>query len=396
MRIGINCFLLQENIGGMRQYFHRLFRELLANDHDNSYVFFYFEHNICELEQLGNDRWKEGAILLDSQDGANFHLDKIDVYFCPFGALWPRPVKVPSVVMIHDIQEKYYPQFFSKKVLFDREFYYDPSTHIADHVITISRFTKDSIVKHHSVSPDKISVAYHSLSDDFSKAPSPRESCKLTLPLKFIFYPANRWAHKNHDNMLKAICILKQKFNLAVDCIFTGHDAPGRYPLKEKILHYGLEGQVQILGYLTEAEIKHIYKEATMLCFPSIFEGFGMPILEAMSLGCPVVCSNATSIPEVAGDAALLFNGDDPEEIAHKIYRLWNDEDLRNDLIKLGESQAVKFNPQITAQKHIEAFTKAASSFCKYKYFYNKFFYDPLFKAKVVIKYKYQTRFKSS
>jgi len=86
MRIGVNCFMLQEHIGGMRQYFHRLFSELLKNDHENIYVFFYFMHNEREFVYLHNERWKDNAILLNSQDDVNLHLDKIDLYFCPFGA----------------------------------------------------------------------------------------------------------------------------------------------------------------------------------------------------------------------------------------------------------------------------------------------------------------------
>ena len=384
---GINCFLLQENIGGMRQYFHRLFRELLSNDHVNSYVFFYFQHNLCELEQLGNDRWKEGAILLESQDGANCHLDKIDLYFCPFGALWPRPIKVPSVVMIHDIQEKYYPQFFTKKVLFDREFYYDPSTHIADQVITISNFTKESIVKHHGVAPDKISVAYHSLNENYMDQLD-LTSPEFDLPQKFVFYPANRWLHKNHDNLLKALVLLKQS-GLIVDCIFTGHDSSEGYPLKEKVSEYGLQDQIRVFGYLTDQNIQHLYRTATMLCFPSLFEGFGMPILEAMSLGCPVACSNSTSIPEVAGNAALLFDGDDPGDIANAILKLWDDESLRVSLVRRGIAQADKFTTRDTAAKHLSAFNSACQSYNVYKYYYDKYIFDPFFKAKVVLKHKY-------
>ena len=104
MRIGVNCFLLQKNIGGLRQYFLRLFRELLINDSENSYIFFYFKHNIKELEDLGTEKWKEGSILLNDQDEISRHFDKIDLYFCLFGALWPRPVPKPSVVGLSDIR----------------------------------------------------------------------------------------------------------------------------------------------------------------------------------------------------------------------------------------------------------------------------------------------------
>lgn len=387
MRVGIYCYPLQENIGGMRQYFHRLFRELLANDNENSYIFFYFEHNVSELEKLGNDRWKEGAVLLHSQDGVKHHLDKIDIYFCPFGGLWPRPIKVPSVVMIPDIQEKFHPEFFSRKILFDREFYFDASTRIADRVITISNFTKNSIVKYHGVSSDKISVAYLSVDESFVDYAPDDESVVSNLPSQYLFYPANRWLHKNHDNLLKALIVLKNKYDLTVDCVFTGHEATGGYPLGEKIKEYGLEAQIHVLGYLSDNQLKYIFKSANLLCFPSLFEGFGIPVLEAMSLGCPVVCASTSSLPEVAGDAALFFNPSDPDDIAIKIRSLWDNTSLRNELIGLGKQQSGKFSIKKTADVHLNAFKSAKSSFNLVKYYYDKCIYDPLFKIKVKIKH---------
>ncbi|HWW96019.1 MAG TPA: hypothetical protein VN375_21820, partial [Vicinamibacteria bacterium] len=105
MRIGVNCFLLQPNIGGIKQYFLTLFRNLLENDSENQYVFFWYEHNAGELANLGTDRWKEGAVPLTDQREVLSHLDKIDLYFCPLSALYPRPLPKPSVVSLPDIQE---------------------------------------------------------------------------------------------------------------------------------------------------------------------------------------------------------------------------------------------------------------------------------------------------
>ena len=159
MRIGVNCFLLQKNIGGLRQYFLRLFRELLTKDMDNSYVFFYFKHNIEELEDLGTDKWKDGAILLNDQDEIRQHFDKIDLYFCLFGALWPRPVPKPSVVGLSDIQEKFFPEFFTSQDIWSREMHYRSSTKAADQGITVSEFSKNSIVRFHRIPRDTIHLA---------------------------------------------------------------------------------------------------------------------------------------------------------------------------------------------------------------------------------------------
>ena len=209
MFIGVNCFLLKKQIGGMRQYFLRLFRELLAEDVRNTYVFFYFKHNEEELEQLDNEDWKKNAILLSDQRDVLRHLDKIDLYFCPFSALWPRPLPIPCVVTLYDIQEKYYPDFFDEEALWNRAYHYVASTRTADRVITISEFSKRSIMHHHKVSGDKIHVTYNMLGDHFYTQTRNCNGEGLDLPARYIYFPANRWFHKNHDNLLRALKLLK-------------------------------------------------------------------------------------------------------------------------------------------------------------------------------------------
>jgi glycosyltransferase involved in cell wall biosynthesis len=388
MRIGVNCFLLQENIGGLRQYFLRLFRELLLNDIENSYVFFYFRHNIEELKNLGTDNWKKGAILLNDQNEINKHFDKIDVYFCPFGALWPRPVPKPSVVSLVDIQEKFFPQFFTPLDLWNRDMHYKPSTKVADQVITISEFSKNSFAKFHRISRDKIHVVYLAADEFFYSTGTKNKEASIPLPKKYIFYPANKWLHKNHDNLLKALVILKREQNLIVDCVLTGFDYPTGYPLKKKVETYELTKQVHDLGYISLDDLKYTYQNASLLCFPSFFEGFGMPLLEAMAYGCPVTCSNVTSIPEVVGDAALFFNPHDPEDIARCILKLLSDEDSANRLRKKGAERAKKFSQSKSAAKHLEVFKMATASYRKRRYFYYRYLNEPVHRIRMIYKRK--------
>jgi len=383
MRIGVNCFLLQKNIGGLRQYFLRLFRELLTNDMDNRYVFFYFKHNIGELEDLGTDKWKDGAILLNNQDEIGRHFNKIDLYFCPFGALWPRPVPKASVMTLVDIQERYFPEFFTSQDLWSRELHYMASTKAVDQVVTISKFSKNSIAKFHRISKDKIHVAYLTADEFFYSSDIKGKKDFIPLPERYIFYPANRWLHKNHNNLLKALSILKTEHNLTVDCVLTGFDYPTGYPLKKKIEAYGLTKQVHDIGYVSFDELKYIYENATMLCFPSLFEGFGMPLVEAMACGCPVACANVTSMPEVVGDAALLFDPHDPNDIAQCILKILSDDGTTDKLRKKGAERAKLFSQGKSAAKHLEAFEMAASSYRKSRYFYYRFLYEPIHRARM-------------
>lgn len=371
-------------MGGLKQYFHRLFRELLENDRDNTYVFFYFEHNIDELNGLGTAKWKEKAIMLKDQSEVDNHLNEIDVYFCPFGALWPRPIAKPSVVTLVDIQEKFFPQFFTKEDHWNREYHFKPSTKAADHVITISNFSKSSIMRFHGISGKKVHVSYLSADEIFYTAD---EGCKLalSLPDRYIFYPANRWLHKNHDNLLRAMAILKRK-GMAVDCVFTGFDVPNGYPLQAKIEDYGLKDHVWVLKYVSNEELGQIYKKAAMLCFPSLFEGFGMPLVEAMASGCPVACSNTTSLPEVVGDAALLFDPKDPDQIADCIFSILTDETVSGRLRAKGHRQAKLFSAEKTAAVHKEVFNLAAKTYRKRRYLYYKHLYEPIITRKMKLK----------
>ncbi|MEJ2009039.1 MAG: glycosyltransferase family 1 protein, partial [Acidobacteriota bacterium] len=230
----------------------------------------------------------------------------------------------------------------------------------------------------YNISPQKIHVAYLAGNDLYYDETDEGRKPNATLPDRYVFYPANRWFHKNHDNLLKALLIIKKESGIEVPCLFTGFDYEKGYQLNEKIKEYVLSGQARSIGYVTLEEMKYLYKHAEMLCFPSLFEGFGMPPVEAMASGCPVICSNTTSLPEVVGDAALVFDPTDPRDIADKIVKLWNDEQLRQEFIGLGKVQAQKFSVKKMADDHIRAFNQAAGSFSRKKYLYHKYIYEPL------------------
>ncbi len=128
-----------------------------------------------------------------------------------------------------------------------------------------------------------------------------------------------------------------------------------------------------------------------MVCFPSLFEGFGIPVVEAMAMGCPVACSNVASLPEIVGDAALLFSPENPEIIAKSILRLWNDERLRKELIEKGKKRARLFSIENFASSHIKAFEAAKKSFRKYRYWYFKFWCEPSHQKKMMSKKNFMT-----
>ena len=370
MRIGVNCFLLQA-------------------DHVNNYIFFHFRHNIEELSALESDRWIDDAMLLSDQLEVLEHLDSIDLYFCPFGALWPRPLPVPTVVMLDDIQEVFYPEFFSIADQIRRAYHYGGSTRMADRVITISNFSKMTIVKKHRIPADKVAVAHLCAGKQFHQAVEVARPPKATFPQgDFIFYPANRWKHKNHDILLQALVLLKRKAGLIINAVFTGFDTSGGYPLHQKAVEYGLKDQVYELGCLSLEEIAYLYLNAKMLVYPSFFEGFGIPLVEAMSTGCPVAAANSSSLPEIGAGAVSYFNPKSPNSIAETIEAIWRSDSLRQSLIEKGRFRARQFSDRKLAQAHQTVFKEAMQSFATFRYYWNSVVYRHIHWYKIYLKYR--------
>ena len=219
MRIGVNCFLLTKDVGGLKQYFLNLFDHLLEHDRANEYVFLHYAHNLEHLALLRSQAWKEHALLFQRQEDVIPNLGRMDLYFCPFGALYPRPLPKPTVFTLPDIQEVFYPQFWTRQDLFN---HFKGSTHMADAVMTISHHAKQTIVQHHALDPAKVFVAHLSADERYYRAADVAQAPAAPLPRDgFLFFPANRWFHKNHDTLLQALARLRGE-GLAVPLVVTG------------------------------------------------------------------------------------------------------------------------------------------------------------------------------
>jgi glycosyltransferase involved in cell wall biosynthesis len=363
VRIGVNCYLLQPHIGGLKQYFLTLFRELLERDEEHEYVFFWYRHNAEELERLGTDRWRRHAVLLKDQRHVLNHLDRIDLYFCPFSALYPRPIPRPTVMTLVDIQEVFYPEFFTPADRYTRELHFPGSTRMADRVITISEFSRRTLIEHHRLPPARVKVAYLCADERYARAAEVARPPAAPLPSRFIFYPANLWKHKNHDLLLRALHLLRQERGRRLDLVLTGFGQDAGSPIMTAAQAHGVGDQVHALGYLAVEELAYLYQRTDMLVFPSLFEGFGIPLVEAMAAGCPVVAARASSIPEVASNAAELFDPASPDALAAAIERVADDEARREALRARGFCRARQFSAARMAEEHRATFREAAQAY---------------------------------
>lgn len=270
------------------------------------------------------------------------------------------------VLTVHDIQQEYFPQFFNKEELERRRLTYRVSAEKADHIIAVSGFTKKSLVELYNIPDGKVSVTYESYNDKvFKKIYGPEVGefrARYCLPSKFMLYPAATWPHKNHINLVRAYKILKERFGLEDKLVFTGIKKQNHSAVAKEIERLGLKEDIIHIGYLPYEDLPLLYNAASLLVFPSLFEGFGIPVVEAMAVGLPVACSNTTSLPEVAGNAAVLFNPEDPDDIAVKVHMLC-DANLRNALIEKGLERARSFTWERTAAETLKVYEEVYKEF---------------------------------
>jgi len=262
--------------------------------------------------------------------------------------------EVPSIFTPHDLQHLHLPYLFTPRERLKREVLYRTFSTQARLVIALSAWGKRDLIAHYDLPGEKVAIVpWGSVLDAY---PAPRESDLLAirkkyhLPDRFLFYPAYSWPHKNHKRLLDALALLRDRQGLRVPVVFSGGQNEFFGELRRYVRKHQLDDQVRFVGFVSPQELVGLYNLCTGMVFPSLFEGWGLPVLEAFTCGVPVACSNVTALPEVAGDAALMFDPHDVEQIAMAVARLWQDADLRSDLVARGTQRARAFSWQKTAR----------------------------------------------
>jgi glycosyltransferase involved in cell wall biosynthesis len=381
MNIGLNGIGFEPGgIGGAETYFRNLVQGLQANAGDDAFTLLCNNGNLKAVP-LFDPRFRAASINLTTYSlkwylrGILRNVTGLDtlnpaIYRCgldlihhPFTLRSPSCPKLPSVVTFLDMQHEYYPQFFTKSELFYRRRNYRQSARLSTRLIAISEFTKRCLVEHYGVEPGKVDVIHLGFGAEFvvirdeARLNAVREKYRLERP--FLYYPAATWPHKNHHNLLLALRILKERHGFEGELVLSGIAMQAHGAILKEIEHLGLSGSVRLLGYVAYEDLPCLYNLARMLVFPSYFEGFGLPLVEAMACGCPVVCSGVTSIPEVVGAAAGMFDPRSVEEIASAVWRVWSDQGLADAMRAKGLQRAPYFNWNTMALQTAEVYRKA-------------------------------------
>lgn len=296
----------------------------------------------------------------------------VDVLFCPMSAINYSEPGIPVLSLIYDLQHEYYPQFFSYNEIETRKRFYDGISRDADYTVSISEFTRQTVIEKLGFAPDKSEMIYISIHDRVKIGNEKIEAILRKFNIenkKYAFFPANYWPHKNHKMLLLAYSILlKNNPELDIHLCLTGSLLQNESSFTEIVQQMGLGDRVNHLGYVTEEEVAALMSGAYFMIFPSLFEGFGIPVAEAMMAGTPVLCSENTSLPEVGGEAVVYFDPRRPLEIADKMYEVITNEDLRKELIGKGFKQVERFNSASMIEQYHKLLKKVSNSESKEKY----------------------------
>lgn len=378
MRIAINLIGYTPGCGGVETYVTSLLAELQKTDQYNQYLVLCNEVAVPALKvtasnfalkvyshQMYSARWIARGVMqrICGFDILARELDSlpVDVMHHPLTVLNPSGLKFPSALTFHDMQQEYFPEFFAPAELARRRKSYLASVLEARAVIAVSEHVGACIAEKYGIDAGKVHVVHSGCGDQFH----PREAAilavtaaKYSIDSPFMLYPAAPWPHKNHLRLLEAVRILVERKRFDGLLFLTGARQNAYQEMLETIVRLGLSSRVKWLGYVPKEDLPHLYNLARITVFPSLFEGFGLPVAEAMASGCPVVCSRSSSLPEVGGDAVMYFDPLAIEDIAEKVGLVWNDDGVRNELRARGLTQASKFCWEKTAKMTLEVYRK--------------------------------------
>jgi glycosyltransferase involved in cell wall biosynthesis len=290
------------------------------------------------------------------------YISNYDLLFCPFTAPLFHNTNTPTISVVLDLQALYYPFFFSDIESYERQKNFYMACQHSNRIVCISDFVRHTVLEKSELKPEQVKTIHIRTAHRLPHLDKPTiqhtlEKFELNEQ-RFLLYPANFWPHKNHKILFTAFNMYHSAHpESRLKLVCTGASNPHKKFLQSAIKKMGLDHQIIFPGYLTDKEFSSLVKSCRAIIFPSLYEGFGMPILEAMANGKPVLCSNLTSLPEVAGEAALLFDPRQPEEIANAIYRIENEPELAERLIKAGYKQVSTFGTETDmAKEYLDLF----------------------------------------
>ncbi|MGI8420340.1 MAG: glycosyltransferase family 4 protein [Candidatus Levyibacteriota bacterium] len=299
--------------------------------------------------------WTQWRLPLDLY----FHRPRPDIFFS-MTHYAPRFSPVPTVVSIMDVAYEHFPELFNQADLYQLKNWTKYSVHNAKRVLTISDSSRDDIIKIYGSSPEKVKTIYPGIKEIASLEPHVfgmnQLQAKYDISDNYVLFVGTLQPRKNIARLIEAFAKVSQEKlqDKPLDLVIIGRKGW----LYEEILaapeKFGISDRVKFLEGIQDDELNIFYKHALCYVLPSLYEGFGLPVIEAMQRGCPVITSNVSSMPEAGGDAALYVDPKNVDDIVEKITLLVTDKKMREDLIEKGKKQVKKFSWKKAAKETLE------------------------------------------
>jgi glycosyltransferase involved in cell wall biosynthesis len=370
MRIGIDYTAAARQVGGIGRYARELISALLTLEETNpthQYTLFaatgglpasYFLlptssspfHPIPISDEWLARLWHRARLPIPVE----LFVGRVDLFFSPDFTLPPTLPHTRTLLTVHDLSFLHYPDHYVPKLVRYLERVVPRSVARADHVLADSEATRADLIARLGAPPEKVETLYSGVSRRFCPEPEAGERERLLarygLERSYVLSVGTLQPRKNYVRLIRAFA----RLDTAACLVIVG----GRGWLYEEVLAEAAQhpDRVRVLGFVDDTDLPALYRGASLFAFPSFYEGFGLPVLEAMACGVPVVCSNSSSLPEVAGDAALLVDPHDEAALADALVRGLADESLRRRLITRGLIRATRFTWERAARQLLAAF----------------------------------------
>jgi glycosyltransferase involved in cell wall biosynthesis len=383
MRVGINALSITPKLtGGGTTYILELLNHISRMDSQNNY-FLFIRKDSKHIFLPYQDDLRLVSIPMTPYLSIPFRIItellfmpllawwyKLDVLFCPGDSIpiWSPCVSImviQNLLHLHrsDILPLYKRRNQSLLTIRIWFWYYEFITIYsalkADKIITVSENAKQEIVNILRIKGSKISVVYHGVDTHFKadteKSSGDRESiASYSLNGDYILYVGAMAPHKNVENLILALYLLKKRYSISLQLVIAGGSHPNHISYLQSIADkLSVSGQLKFLGYIPNRQLPSLYRQAKVFVILSLCESFGLPIIEAMACGCPVICSDVSSLPEIAGDAATLVDPEDPLQVAEAIKLILEKDKYRNSMINMGLSRAKEFSWERAASQTI-------------------------------------------
>jgi glycosyltransferase involved in cell wall biosynthesis len=365
LKIGIDIHSIGSQKGGNETYYRELIAELMKIRCDHKF-FLYYTHPVIAQQIEANDHFVLERLLpshpllrIPYTIPRRARRDKLDLFHAQF--IVPPFLKCKTVTSIFDIAFERFPQFFDAAQRSALKVLVPWSARKADHIITLSEHSKKDIVQAYGIAEDKITVTHLAAGPSFF--PQDKEKSQEQLAQRygihgdFVLYLGRLQARKNLARLVEAYALVR-KAGVPQKLVIAGKQDSLFEPIYSRIKELNLEQDVLLPGYVHAEDVPAFFSAADVFIFPSLYEGFGLPVIEAMSCGVPVITSRGSSLEEVAGDAALLIDPLDEFSIAQALKQVLGDNEFRKRLGEAGLKRSKQFDLKDAARQTVAVYER--------------------------------------